>query len=51
MDSAAKGIIEVIKHGTAGTAWAVLDDKPPRDISQNLKDAFNTLPRDATGVL
>ncbi|XP_026329764.1 15-hydroxyprostaglandin dehydrogenase [NAD(+)]-like [Hyposmocoma kahamanoa] len=51
VESAAKGIIEVIKYGTAGSAWVVVDEKPPKDISKNLKDAFSSLPRDATGVL
>lgn len=41
----------MIKHGTTGSVWIVVDDKSPKDISKNLKDAYNALPRDATGVL
>ncbi|XP_047988190.1 15-hydroxyprostaglandin dehydrogenase [NAD(+)]-like [Leguminivora glycinivorella] len=43
MESAAKGIIEAYKHGVSGSTWLATRDEPVKDITADIRKAYDIL--------
>ncbi|XP_050345168.1 alcohol dehydrogenase 1-like [Nymphalis io] len=43
VESAARGVVDAIKHGESGSTWLSIADKPVRDITSTIKKAYGIL--------
>ncbi|KAM3963420.1 LOW QUALITY PROTEIN: 15-hydroxyprostaglandin dehydrogenase [NAD(+)]-like [Aphomia sociella] len=42
-ESAARGLVDAYKKGESGSTWLVMEDKPVKDITENVKKAYDIL--------
>ncbi|KAI5638527.1 short chain dehydrogenase domain-containing protein [Phthorimaea operculella] len=45
VESAANGILEVIKSGKSGSTWVVANDDPAEDITDTIEKAYGVMPK------
>lgn len=43
MESAVRGVVDCYKYGETGTTWLTQKDRAAKDITKNVKDAYDIM--------